>query len=106
MVSVFSFTSWVQAAESKAKESEAKGSEAKGSEAKGSKAKEAASEKININTANAEELQKLPGVGPALADAIIKHREGQPFEKIEDIQNVKGIGEKKYEKIKDMITVK
>ncbi len=63
-------------------------------------------EKININTANLEELQKLPGIGPSKAQAIIDYREkvGE-FKSIEEIKNVKGIGEKTYEKLKELITI-
>jgi competence protein ComEA len=60
-------------------------------------------EKININTAPKENLDKLPGIGPVKAQAII---EGRPFEKIEDIMKVKGIKEGEFGKIKDLITVK
>ena len=64
------------------------------------------SSKININTATLEELDKLPGVGEATANKIISHREenGQ-FKTIEDIKNVNGIGDKKFEKMKELICV-
>lgn len=63
-------------------------------------------EKININTATAEELDTLPNIGPVKAEAIIQYREEQgPFYTIEQIQEVDGIGEKTFEKIKDMITI-
>lgn len=63
--------------------------------------------KVNINTASREELQKLPGIGPQKADAIIEYRKTQgPFQTIEDIMNVSGIGEKSFEKLQDLITVK
>lgn len=59
---------------------------------------------ININTASSEELQLLPRIGPATADKIITARtEHGPFETIEDIQNVKGIGPKTFETIKEYI---
>lgn len=64
------------------------------------------SEKININTASAEELQELSGIGPKTAEKIISYREEQSFEDIEDIKNVNGIGDKMYEDIKDMIRVR
>lgn len=58
---------------------------------------------ININTASKAQLETLPSIGPAYAQKII---EGRPYQKIEDILRVKGIGEKTFEKIKDLITVK
>lgn len=60
---------------------------------------------ININTAEAEELVSLPGIGPALAERIIEYRSEFPFEKPEDIMNVSGIGETRFNEIKDMISV-
>ena len=60
---------------------------------------------ININTADAAELMKLKGVGEKTAGKIIEYRTQSPFEKPEDIMNVKGIGEKKFEDIKDHICV-
>ncbi|MBP3722222.1 MAG: ComEA family DNA-binding protein [Selenomonadaceae bacterium] len=61
---------------------------------------------ININTATAEELQKLPRVGPATAKSIIEYREKHGnFKTIEEIKNVPRIGEKTFEKFKDKIKV-
>ena len=66
----------------------------------------ATGEKININTASAEELDKLPGIGPSIAKAIVDYRtKNGPFKKIEDINDVKGIGDALFEKIKDQITI-
>ncbi len=65
-------------------------------------AKLAPGEKININTATAEELDKLPDIGPVKAKAII---EGRPYKTPEDIMKVKGIKEGIYNQIKDHITV-
>lgn len=62
--------------------------------------------KININTAGVSELDKLPGIGPALAERIIQCRnENGPFSKPEDLQEVSGIGTKTYEKMASMLTV-
>lgn len=59
---------------------------------------------ININTASAEELTDLPGVGESTAAKIISYREEKKgFKKPEDIMNVKGIGKKKFEKLKGYI---
>lgn len=61
---------------------------------------------VNINTASQQELDTLPEIGPALAQRIIAYRTAKgPFAKIEDIQNVSGIGPVTFEKIKDLITV-
>lgn len=61
---------------------------------------------ININTATAAELETLPRIGPAMAQRIIECREANgPFEAIEDIQDVPGIGPATYEGLKDLITV-
>ena len=60
---------------------------------------------ININTADEMTLMLLEGIGEAKARAIVEYREAQPFETIEDITKVSGIGEKTFENIKDRITV-
>lgn len=62
--------------------------------------------KVNINTANKEKLETLPGIGETTAQKIIEYREQNgKFKTIEDIQNVPGIGEAKYNSLKDKITV-
>lgn len=60
---------------------------------------------ININTASAEELQELPGIGEVMAERIIEYRSSNTFKIKEDIMSVDGIGSRTYEKIKDRITV-
>lgn len=63
-------------------------------------------ELININTASAEELQTLPGIGPSISKRIVAFREENgPYKRIEDLMKVKGIGEKSFQKIRHLITV-
>jgi len=70
------------------------------------KAQAPADKKININKASKDELAKLPDIGPKTAEEIIQYREKNgPFKKIDDIKKVQGIGDKKFEKIKDLITI-
>lgn len=65
------------------------------------------SSKININTATIEELDTLPGVGEATANKIVNHRsENGEFKTVEEIKNVNGIGDKKFENIKELICTK
>lgn len=62
--------------------------------------------KVNINTAGQTELETLPGIGPSLAQRIIEYRETNGnFQSIEDLQNVKGIGDSKYSNIKDNVCI-
>ena len=68
-------------------------------------AQDGAMPKVNINTADAATLMLLKGIGEAKAKAIIEYREAQPFETIEDIMKVSGIGEKTFENLKAHITV-
>lgn len=58
--------------------------------------------RININTASLQELDTLPGVGPAMAQRIV---DGRPYSAIEDLMRVKGIGQATFDKLKDRITV-
>ena len=63
--------------------------------------------KVNINTAAPAALEALPGIGPALAQRIVDHRQAHgPFERIEDITEVSGIGEAIFEGIQDLITTR
>ena len=65
-----------------------------------------AESKVNINKATQTELETLPGIGPSTALKIIEYRENEgKFKKIEDIKEVSGIGEVKFEKIKDFIEI-
>ena len=62
-------------------------------------------DKININTADVDKLSTLKGVGPATAQKIIDYREENgPFKNIDELKNVRGIGQKKFDSIKDKIT--
>lgn len=62
--------------------------------------------KVNINTATQNELEDLPGIGPSIASRIIEYREQNgKFNKIEDLQNVKGIGDAKFNNIKEYVMV-
>jgi comEA protein len=70
------------------------------------KSSPASADKINLNSATAEQLESLPGIGPAIAKSIVDHRTKiGKFNRIEEIMNVKGIGEKKFQKIKDRLVV-
>ncbi|OLS41781.1 helix-hairpin-helix domain-containing protein [Bacillus sp. MRMR6] len=63
--------------------------------------------KINLNKADETELQNLPGIGPAKAAAIIEYRETNgSFKAIEDLKNISGIGDKTFEKLKELIDVR
>lgn len=58
---------------------------------------------ISINSASEEELDLLPGVGPSIAKRIVAYRNEKPFQSIEEIKEVKGIGDAMYAKIQNMI---
>ncbi|MBN1687937.1 MAG: helix-hairpin-helix domain-containing protein [Candidatus Omnitrophica bacterium] len=61
---------------------------------------------VNINKAGLEELQAIRGIGPALAERIVQFRKDNgPFETLEDLANVRGIGGAKLQKIKSQISV-
>ncbi len=63
-------------------------------------------DRVNINTADKEALSNLPGIGPAIADRIVQYREENgPFKNKEEITKVKGIGDKTFQKIKDLIVL-
>ncbi|RJG26189.1 helix-hairpin-helix domain-containing protein [Paenibacillus thiaminolyticus] len=70
------------------------------------KAKDAASGRININAADAEALMKLPGIGPSKSQAIVKYRESHgPFQRLEDLKKVKGIGPAIFAKLRDQASI-
>ncbi len=61
---------------------------------------------LNLNAATAEELQKLPGIGEALAERIVRYRTEQGrFQTIEELMNVSGIGQGKFDAVKELIAV-
>ena len=61
---------------------------------------------VELNQASAEELQEIPGIGPAMAERIVEwRREHGPFEKVEDLLNIRGIGEKTLEKLRPYLKV-
>jgi competence protein ComEA len=60
---------------------------------------------VNLNDATSEEIERLPGVGPSKAKAIIEHRHSHPFKKVEEITKVKGIGRKTFVKLRPYLTL-
>ncbi|MBK8266271.1 MAG: helix-hairpin-helix domain-containing protein [Nannocystis sp.] len=58
---------------------------------------------VNVNEASAAELASLPGIGPVLAARVI---EGRPYSKIEDLQRVKGIGRKRFARLRERALVR
>ena len=61
---------------------------------------------INLNTATAAQLEKLPGIGARTAQLIVEHRQKNGgFKKVEELMNIKGIGEKSFLKLKPMVTI-
>jgi competence protein ComEA len=69
-------------------------------------AKPAAAASLNLNTATAAQLEALPGIGKATADRIVEYRQKSgSFKRIEDLMNVRGIGEKAFLRLKPLVTV-
>jgi competence protein ComEA len=80
-----------------------KPSSAKSSAAKGASTPSAP---ININTATQAQFESLPGLGAKVAERILEYRQKNgPFKKVEDLMNVKGIGEKSFLKLKPFLTI-
>jgi competence protein ComEA len=70
------------------------------------KASDAAAAPLNLNTATVPQLEGLPGVGRATAERILEYRQKNgAFKKVEELMNVRGIGEKSFLKLKPLITV-
>lgn len=67
------------------------------------KPKEKAAVRVAVNTASKTQLERLPGVGPAMAERIIEERQRRPFTSPDDLDRVKGIGAKKLEKMRPYI---
>jgi competence protein ComEA len=64
------------------------------------------SSKVNINSASAEELETLPGIGEVIAQEILDYRtENGPFASVDDLLDVSGIGEVTLENVRDLVTV-
>jgi competence ComEA-like helix-hairpin-helix protein len=60
---------------------------------------------IDLNLATADELTRLPGVGPALAARILEARAAEPFTSVEDLRRVRGVGKSKLERMRPLVTV-
>jgi competence protein ComEA len=66
----------------------------------------ASTEIVNLNTATAPQIAALPGIGAKTAELVVQYRQKNgPFKKIEEIMNVRGVGEKSFLRIKDRLTV-
>ncbi|MFH1654229.1 MAG: helix-hairpin-helix domain-containing protein [Pseudomonadota bacterium] len=60
---------------------------------------------VNINTASAEELTLLPGIGAKKAEMIVEYRQSKPFKSVEEVMEIKGIGDKMLAKLRPMLRV-
>ena len=64
-----------------------------------------AAKKVNINTSTVEELQTLPKIGPKIAKVIVEYRKKHHFKSVDELINVKGVGEKKLELLRPLVTL-
>ncbi|RMD84292.1 MAG: helix-hairpin-helix domain-containing protein [Candidatus Dadabacteria bacterium] len=64
-----------------------------------------AAERLDLNTATAEQLAELPGIGPVKAAAIVEARKQRPFTSVEDLERVKGIGSHLIANLRDRVSV-
>lgn len=60
---------------------------------------------VDLNAASVEQLTGLPGIGPSKAKAIVEYRGSTPFRSVEEVMNVRGIGQSTFDNLKDKITV-
>jgi len=60
---------------------------------------------VNINEATADQLERLPGIGPSRAQAIVNFRKTHPFKRIEDLQRIKGLGKKSWNRLRPLIAL-
>lgn len=60
---------------------------------------------VNINEANAEQLELLPGIGPSKAKAIQDHRKAHPFKRVEELTRIKGIGKKTFARLRPLVSL-
>lgn len=65
----------------------------------------APAERVDLNTATAVELEALPGIGPRTAELIVEYRREQPFARVEDLMNIRGIGERTFLRLRPLIRV-
>ena len=66
----------------------------------------AATAAVNLNTASSSELASLPGIGPKTAERILEYRQKNgPFKKLEELMNVRGLGEKTFLKLRPQLTI-
>jgi competence protein ComEA len=69
-------------------------------------AKPRRSERLDLNRATEQDLEALPGIGPVLAERVVEYRQTSgPFRRVEDLRAVKGIGKKKFDRIRSLVSV-